>query len=120
MLGDPLGIEHHRVLDPELALHRDAVLEARGILAGVADTQIAVAREAQTVVALELLEGALAGDAQGDVEGLDVLGLDDPHRAPRGATGDVRALEHHHLLHAQVRERARGAEPDGSRSHYDH
>ena len=32
-LGDPLGVEHHRVLDPELALHRDAALEARGVLA---------------------------------------------------------------------------------------
>ena len=119
-LGDPRGVEHHGVLDPELALHRDAALEACGVLVGVADAQVAVAREAQPVVALELLEDALAGHAQSDVEGIDVLGLDDAHRAPRGAAGEVCALEHDDLLHAQVGERARGAEADGPRSHNGH
>ncbi len=119
-LGDFLGAEHRSVVDAKLALHRDAALEAPRVLLGVADTQVAVACEPQPVVALELQEHALAGDPQRDVEGVHVLGLDDSHRATRGAAGHVRGVEHHHVAHPQRRQLQRRAQADRPGSEDDH
>ena len=93
-LGDPRGVEHHRVLDPELALHRDAALEARRILVGVADAQVAVAREAQPVVALSSSKARLLGTrramSKGSTYWVSTTPTERPEEPRRGARARAR------------------------------
>ena len=87
-------VEQLRVVDAELVLEGDAALVVGEVLLGVGGAQVAVAGDAQAVVALELGEDPHREHADLDRQRVDVLRLDDPDREPGGGAGDAAAVDH--------------------------
>jgi hypothetical protein len=107
-----VAVEQHGVLHAERVLDPHAALVGRHIGLRVGGAQIAVAGDAQAVVALELCEDLHRQHADLDRERLHVLGLDDPDREPGGGAGDAAAVDQRHVAHAEPGELAGRAQAE--------